>query len=117
MESDVKASQQATLAASDIIDRAGVGGTWEMGYLDDEVENPRWWMSVTSGGEKLIVDDYASLLDCAEQFVRVVLTTGAPCPKCNRMMAVSTTADPIERSLDRCVWWRIQDHWQSACYR
>ncbi|WP_018502917.1 hypothetical protein [Parafrankia discariae] len=115
------------LATANLVGRTGARG-FEVGHLDDDPTNPRWWASAEYKSARIIADDHPTPEAAAEGLARRLLT-GARC-RCGRLTALSpdgavavdaTMADGTRwtveqaRQAGQCLWVRDGPQWNPSC--
>lgn len=106
------------LAAVELVQRSGAT-EFEVGYLDDNPANPRWWAKAQYRGARLQVDEHPTPSAAAHALAARILEGG----KCTTCGLTITTADEIERQAaagfspggDMCQWARFGRHWIAGC--
>jgi hypothetical protein len=115
------------LACAHLVGRAGAR-SFEIGYLDDDPTNPRWWATAQYQGTRLTADDHTTPEAAADALARRILD-GAKC-RCGRLVATSPfgaraypstlitgerwTPDMAQKA-GQCLWRRNGPRWEPAC--
>lgn len=94
----------AIAACADLVGRAGAS-KFEIGYLDDDPENPRWYASAFYRGARLTADDHRTPAAAATALAGRILA-GGTC-RCRRPV---TLADG-----DGCRWRLVGTRWEPGC--
>ena len=106
------------LAAVELVQRSGAT-EFEVGYLDENPANPRWWAKAQYRGARLQVDEHRTPSAAADALAARILE-GGTCTTCQ--LTVTTPAE-IERKAaaglapgrEMCQWARFGRHWIAGC--
>jgi hypothetical protein len=108
----------AMLASIELVQRSGATG-FEVGYLDENPANPRWWAKAQYRGARLQVDEHRTPAAAVDALAARILE-GGMCATCR---LTGTTAAEIDRRAaaglapgrDMCLWARHGRHWVAGC--
>lgn len=94
----------AIAACADLTGRAGAS-TFQLGYLDDDPANPRWYASAHYRGMRIMVEEYRTAADAATALAAQILNGGT----CRCRKPVTLTDG------DGCRWTLIGAKWMPGC--
>ncbi|KLL11568.1 MULTISPECIES: hypothetical protein [Protofrankia] len=118
---------EEVLACADLVGRSGASG-FEIGYLDDDPANPRWYAHAQYRGARLTCEDHPTPQAAADALAHRLLQ-GAQC-RCGRVAttspygAVPYNATLINgqrrtheqaRTAGQCLWRRTGARWEPSC--
>ncbi|WP_322768422.1 hypothetical protein [Frankia sp. Cr1] len=118
---------EEVLACADLVGRSGAAG-FEVGYLDDDPTNPRWYAHAQYRGARVIVEDHPTPSAAADALAQRILA-GAKC-RCGRLVATSPYGAVAyngtlltgerwtheqARQTGQCLWRRAGPRWDPSC--
>lgn len=99
-------NEDAVMACADLVDRTGAAG-FEIGHLDDDPTNPRWYAHAQWRGTRISVDERRSPTEAANALAERLLRN-ATC-RCGRVVALSGDRP------ERCRWRLMGPRWEPGC--
>lgn len=97
-------NEPAVTACADLTGRAGAS-MFEIGYLDDDPANPRWYASAFYRGMRIMVEDHRTPGEAATALAAKILTGGT----CRCRKRVTLTGG------EGCRWTLVGSKWQPGC--
>lgn len=94
----------AIAACADLTGRAGAS-KFELGFLDDDPANPRWYASAFYRGMRIMVEDHRTAPGAATALAAQILN-GGTC-RCRRPVTLSDG--------DGCRWRLVDARWEPGC--